>query len=93
MTIDEVKKIAELARIDITNEELERYAEQLSSILGYVAKLNEVNTDDVPITSQVNGLSNVFREDVVEECAVRGELLVEAPAMEGEGVKVRSVFI
>lgn len=92
MTIDEVKKIAGLARLELTNEELERYAGQLTMILEYVAKLNEVDTGDVPITSQVTGLSNVFREDAVQIYAVRDQLLAQAPEMEDGGVKVKSVF-
>ncbi len=92
MTKLDVQKIASLARINLTDEELEQYTGQLSSILKYVAKLNEVNTDDAPITSQVTGLSNVFREDAVQECMARDELIAQAPRFENGGVKVKSVF-
>ncbi len=99
MTKSDVQKIAELARISLASEELERYAGELSSILGYIAKLNEVNTDDVPITSQVTGLSNIFREDIVEECNQKDELIAQAclsgrqaQDTEDRGVKVKSVF-
>ncbi|HCA67359.1 MAG: Aspartyl/glutamyl-tRNA(Asn/Gln) amidotransferase subunit C [Parcubacteria group bacterium GW2011_GWC2_44_17] len=92
MTKSEVQKIAELARISLTDDELERYAGELSSILDYIAKLNEVDTDDVSITSQVTGLSNIFREDIVEECNLKDELIAQAPDTEDRGVKVKSVF-
>lgn len=93
MTISDVQKIVALARLELTNDELESYAKEISSILEYIAKLNEVNTDNVPITSQVTGLSNVFREDVIEECAFQGELLAQAAETEDGGVKVKSVFV
>lgn len=92
MTIQDVKKIADLARLELTHEELELYAGQLSNILAYVNQLQELDTKDVPITAQVTGLSNVFREDVVTECEVKREILGQAPDRDGDGVKVKSVF-
>ena len=92
MTTKEVKKIAQLARIELTNEELETYSRQLSSILTHIDELKELNTDEVPITTQVTGLTNVFQDDVVEKCEAVDEILKQATEMEGGGVKVRSVF-
>ena len=62
----EVEKIAKLARLDLSETELDTYAEQLSAILGYVSQLNEVDTENVEITTQVTGLSNIMREDIIE---------------------------
>jgi aspartyl-tRNA(Asn)/glutamyl-tRNA(Gln) amidotransferase subunit C len=64
---EEVKHIAELARIELTPEESEQFARELSDVLGYIAQLGEVDTSAVEPISQVTGKMNVFREDVVKE--------------------------
>lgn len=92
MTKSDVQKIATLARLELTDEELKKYADQLSQILGYIDKLNEVETADVEITAQVTGLVNVFRDDVVRKCPVVAELLSQAPEVVDGGVRVKSVF-
>ena len=92
MTKHDVQKIAALARLKIPDAELDRYAHQLSSILEYIGKLNEVNTDEAPMTSQVTGLANVFRKDRVEECSSKDDLINMAPDRENRGVKVKRVF-
>jgi len=70
LSTEEVKKVAQLARLNLSEEELELYRGQLSSILDYVGQLKEVNTDGVEPTSQVTGLANVTREDIVEKASV-----------------------
>lgn len=92
MTKQEIQKIASLARLELTDKELNKYANQISQILGYVDQLNEVDTAGVEPASQVTGLINVFRQDKVERCAVIDKLLAQAPETEGGGVKVKSVF-
>jgi len=90
-TIDE---LATLARLDLTPEEKNRYAEQLSAILNYIDMLGEVNTDDVPETCQVTGLIDVIRDDVARECdrEVREKLLDAFPEKQGRLLKVKAVF-
>lgn len=94
LTIEQVEHIAKLARLELTREEKEMYSSQLSSILDYVKKLNEVNTDGVEETSQVTGLINAMRED--EPVKAREELirdiLSNAPDKEEGLFKVKSVF-
>lgn len=63
--------IAKLARLKLSEDELERMAKELSSILQYVEMLQELKTDDVTPTSQVTGVKNSLREDAVE---LRGAL-------------------
>ncbi len=63
LTKDQVKHVAKLANLPITPEEESKYSEQLSKILDYVDKLNEVDTSNVEPTFNVTGLSNVTRED------------------------------
>ncbi|MFA4814969.1 MAG: Asp-tRNA(Asn)/Glu-tRNA(Gln) amidotransferase subunit GatC [Candidatus Gracilibacteria bacterium] len=63
LTKEQVEKIAQLARLKLTDEELERYAGQLTDILTYVEVIKELDTTGVPETSQVTGLMNVTRKD------------------------------
>jgi len=94
LTSDEVKKVASLARLHLTNEELELYRGQLSSILDYVGQLKEVNTDGVEPTSQVTGLQNIMREDRVEGASVdeHERIIAQFPKKEGTLLKVKGVF-
>ncbi|GAB6184099.1 Asp-tRNA(Asn)/Glu-tRNA(Gln) amidotransferase subunit GatC [Thermodesulfovibrio hydrogeniphilus] len=74
-----VKHISLLSRLELKEDEIEMYQEQLSRILDYVEKLNEVNTTDVEPTSHVLSLNNVFREDIVKPSISREEALKNAP--------------
>ncbi|HWS57418.1 MAG TPA: Asp-tRNA(Asn)/Glu-tRNA(Gln) amidotransferase subunit GatC [Actinotalea sp.] len=80
---DEVARVAALARIDLTPEELTRLAGELAVIVDSVARVGEVATDDVPATSHPLPLTNVFRDDVVEQALDVAEILAGAPAAEG----------
>ncbi len=68
-TLDEqtVRQVAHLARLKITDDEVARYAAQLSRVLAYVEQLNELDTRDVPPTAHPLPLHNVFREDAPRE--------------------------
>ena len=92
MTKEEVKKVAALARLELTDKEIKTYAEQLSAILGYVGELQAVDTENIKLTSQVTGLSNVMREDKVDAYDRSEELVNMAPASKDNLVKVRAVF-
>lgn len=74
---DDVRHIAKLARLTLSEEEVEKLAGELTSILSYVDKLQEVNTEGVEPTAQVTGLTNSFREDTVCESDVTPEELLE----------------
>ncbi len=64
LTIDEVKHIAKLAKLNLTDDEVKMFQKQLSSILDYVKQLDEVDTDNVAPTFQVNkNVKNVFHKD------------------------------
>lgn len=65
ITTDDVKKLADLARLNLTDEEVERYTTDLGSVIQYIEQLSEVDVAGVEPTSQVTGLQNVLREDVV----------------------------
>jgi aspartyl-tRNA(Asn)/glutamyl-tRNA(Gln) amidotransferase subunit C len=63
LTIDEVTHIADLARLSLPEEELALYREQLSAILDYASRLQQVDTSDIPPTSSVLPLRSMLRED------------------------------
>lgn len=90
---EQVMHIAKLARLGITAEESEKFAHQLSDILAYVESLGEINTDDVELTSQVTGLTNVTREDKVEKVCDKKDLLscTELP-VEKDQIRVKPVI-
>ena len=89
---DEVLKIAKLSRLVLTDEEVGKFSGQLSDVLGYVGKLTEINTDNVEETSQVTGLTNVLRQDLVKNWENPQDLVEQAPDFEDGQVKVKSVF-
>lgn len=92
LTKEEIQKIAKLSRIELNDNEQELLASQLAGVLEYVQKLQEVPTDDISETSQVTGLENVYREDVVEVCDVSQEVLQQAPETENGLIKSKPVF-
>jgi aspartyl-tRNA(Asn)/glutamyl-tRNA(Gln) amidotransferase subunit C len=66
LSSQDVEKIAGLARLALTEEEKSRYQEQLSAVLDYAERLNELDTADVPPTASAVQLHSVMREDVIE---------------------------
>lgn len=79
ITKDQVRYVAHLSRLALTDEEVERFSEQLDEILGYVEKLNELDTSEVEPLLHALGASNVFREDRAGESIPRKEMLRNAP--------------
>jgi aspartyl-tRNA(Asn)/glutamyl-tRNA(Gln) amidotransferase subunit C len=79
---DEVAHLARLARLAVTDDELDLFAGQLDTILNAVAQVGEVAQQDVPPTSHAVPLTNVFREDVVRPCLTQQQALAGAPAAE-----------
>lgn len=96
----ETEKIADLARLELKDEELTKFAQQLSGVLANFKMLSEVNTKNTKITSQVTGLNNICREDKevliwkVDKDAKknREKLLMNAPKQEDGFIKVPGVF-
>jgi aspartyl-tRNA(Asn)/glutamyl-tRNA(Gln) amidotransferase subunit C len=79
LSLAEVRHVAALARLALTEDELCAMQDQLSSILEHIAELSRVDTDAIPPTAQVVALTNVFREDQVRPSLPREELLRNAP--------------
>jgi len=81
LSTEDVLKLARLSRLRLSGEEVERFRSELSEILNYVEKLDEVNVDGLEPTYQVTGLTNVTRPDEIKEYAASpDELLKNAPA-------------
>jgi len=77
---DEIEHIATLARLSLSEEEKALFGTQLSSILGYMEKLNELDTAQIEPTSHVLPLSNVMRDDLPSSSLQREDALMNAPA-------------
>lgn len=77
--LDQVRHVAALARLEFTDTELEALNGQMSSILGFVNKLNELELTDVQAAAQSHELRNVFREDELGESFPREVILANAP--------------
>ena len=94
LTKDDVQKVAQLARIELSEEEVAKFQTQMSDILSYVEQLQQVNTEGVDVTAQVTGLENVSRQDDINACEedIRKEALNEAPELTANLIKVKSVF-
>lgn len=76
---DDVARLADLARIQLSDEEIDRFAGEFDSIMDAVASVSEVATEDVPATSHPIAMTNVFREDVVENTLTQEQALAGAP--------------
>ena len=91
---EEVQHIATLSRLELTDEEVEKYRDQLGSILGYVAKLQELDTTGVAELAHGSGLTNVFRPDEAIVCDpdVHEHVLRAFPQKQGTLLEVQAVF-
>ncbi|MHB9053761.1 MAG: Asp-tRNA(Asn)/Glu-tRNA(Gln) amidotransferase subunit GatC [Thermoleophilia bacterium] len=89
---DDVNYVAKLARLKVDSTELDRFAGQLSSILGHVDKISELDLADVTPTSHVIKLSNVFREDAPRPSVERDEALANGPDVERGAFKVPPIL-
>lgn len=92
LTLDEVRHVAELAKLSLTDDEVVQYAEQLSDILEYAERLQEVDTSHVPPTPYPLPLTNVLREDVSGVCLTNDEALANAPDSADGFFRVNAVF-
>ena len=89
---DQVKKVADLARIDLNQNEIEYHAVQLEKILDYINQLEKINTDDVPCTTRAIEVVNVVRKYIKEEYKNTDELIDLAPSREDKFFKVPKIL-
>jgi aspartyl-tRNA(Asn)/glutamyl-tRNA(Gln) amidotransferase subunit C len=92
ISADDVRKVAQLARLDLPEERIATYTGQLERILDYVAHLQAVDTEGVPPTTRAVEVVNVTREDKVAPTPVREELLDLAPQREGDFFRVPRIL-
>lgn len=92
LTIDEVRHVAKLARLRLTDAELEEYRVQLSSVLDHIALLNELDLTDVEPMARPTDASNRFDEDNVAQPMSLEQLLANAPAVEDRYLAVPKVL-
>ena len=88
----QVKKVAKLARLDLTETEIEEFTIQLGSILEYVEKMNQLDTEKVEPLAHCLPVSNVFREDFVKESIGTQKALENAPQKDESFFKVPKIL-
>ncbi len=89
LTHDDVRRLAQLARLKLTDEEVDRLSKQLTDILSYVDMLREVDTSGVPETSQVTGLVTVTRPDMVDANLATPDDLLECSPLPKQDHQIR----
>ncbi|MBA2452505.1 MAG: Asp-tRNA(Asn)/Glu-tRNA(Gln) amidotransferase subunit GatC [Chloroflexia bacterium] len=92
LELETVERIAALARLGLSQDEMERMREQLSVVLDHISMLEEVPTEDIPPTAQVIELQNIMRDDVVEPSLSQEQVLLNAPRSEDGFIKVKAVL-
>lgn len=92
ISIKEVRHIAHLARIELTDKEVRKFQKQLENIINYFDKLNEVDTKGIEETSQVTGIVNKLRKDEVRDFLSKKHSLQNVPKRENDLVKTFTPF-
>ena len=92
LTSGDVLKLARLSKLRLTDDEVDRFAVELGSIVEYVEQLQEIDVEGLLPTNQVTGLTNVTRPDAVLEYASQEQLLKNLPNREDNYIKVKRVI-
>ncbi|QIZ66471.1 Asp-tRNA(Asn)/Glu-tRNA(Gln) amidotransferase subunit GatC [Geobacillus subterraneus] len=92
ISIEQVKHVADLARLAITEEEAEMFTKQLDAIITFAEQLNELDTENVPPTSHVLDMRNVMREDIPAPGLPREEVLKNAPDQQDGQFRVPAIL-
>jgi aspartyl-tRNA(Asn)/glutamyl-tRNA(Gln) amidotransferase subunit C len=87
---EQVLHVARLARLELSEPEIERMAAELSKVLDHIERIGELQLDDVPPTSHVVEIANALRPDEPRPCLPREVVLAQAPAVEADGFAVPS---
>jgi aspartyl-tRNA(Asn)/glutamyl-tRNA(Gln) amidotransferase subunit C len=88
----QVKKVAKLARLELSEAEIEEFAGQLNAIIDYVERMNKLNTEGVEPMAHCLPVNNVFRDDVIKESLGTEKTLVNAPQSDGPFFKVPKIL-
>jgi aspartyl-tRNA(Asn)/glutamyl-tRNA(Gln) amidotransferase subunit C len=92
LTREQVEHVAELAKLKLSDQEVRLFQEQLSAILEYADRLDELDTESIPPTAGVLALENVMRPDKPQACFARDAMLENAPDQENGFVRVKAVL-
>ena len=92
ISLEDVEKVAKLARLDVSPAEKEAFAKQLSQILTHMETLKQYDTEGIEPTATVLGQVNVFREDVVRPSLTVDKALANAPEREADGFAVPKII-
>jgi aspartyl-tRNA(Asn)/glutamyl-tRNA(Gln) amidotransferase subunit C len=93
LTRDDVLKLAQLARLKLSDDEIEEYSKELSDVLQYVEMLQKVDVEGLEPTNQVSGLTNVMRDDKVKSYGYDPkDLLKNVPKVEDDQIKVNRML-
>lgn len=92
ISVDQVKHVAHLARLAVTEEEAEKFKRQLDQIITFAEQLNELETENVEPTSHVLDIRNVMREDAAKPGLPNEEVLKNAPDHQDGQIKVPSIM-
>lgn len=89
---EQVQYVAHLARLGVSEDEIEQFAEQLSAILEHFATIQQIDTEAIPPTALVVALQDVMRDDVVTPSYPRDVILANAPRVEDGYIRVKAVL-
>ena len=92
ITQQDVEHVGNLARIEMSDNEKEKFAQNLGEIIDYVAELESAPTENIEIISQVSGLENIMRADIIAPSLPVEKVLQNAPDKQDDYIKVKKVF-
>tara|TARA_Y100001968_G_scaffold128469_1_gene117327 strand:+ start:784 stop:1074 length:291 start_codon:yes stop_codon:yes gene_type:complete len=92
ITSEDVKKVANLARLKLPDDEIELYTNQLENILSYIEQLEQIDTNNIEPTTRAVEVVNVIRKDIVDSSEIRNDLLDLAPSREGDFFRVPKIL-
>ena len=92
ISAEDVRKVANLARLDLPEDQIETYTAQLEEILSYIDQLQEIDTQNISPTTRAVEVVNAMREDLVEVKSSREEILNQAPQREGDFFRVPKIL-
>ena len=88
----DVRKVAQLSRLQLPEDQIEMYTSQLEKILAYVEQLQSIDTENIPPTTRAVEVINSFREDIVEKSTEKEDILDKAPHREGDFFRVPKIL-
>ena len=88
----DVRKVAQLARLELPDDQIEKYTEEIAEILSYIDQLQEIDTKNIPPTTRAVEVVNAMREDLVDVNCSREDILNQAPHREGDFFRVPKIL-